>query len=162
MTKVTLTDVLTFPAASCWVAEAVCVPSSSAGGVHVPLPLAETAAWHRIAPDAVTETTAAVSPRPENTGLFTLEGVGTGSSVGAPMEVFTTKRAGFDAAEVELPRFKVAVRRCDPSASLAGALNDHCRLETFGTEQSALPFSLTVSETVAPLSSSSSSSSSSR
>jgi len=80
--EVTLTDVLTFPAASCWVAEAVCVPSSSAGGVHVQLPLAETAAWHRIAPDAVTETRAAVSPRPENTGLLTLEGSAPGPASG--------------------------------------------------------------------------------
>src|SRR6266851_5586373 len=158
MTKVTVTAVLTFPAASCWVTDAVWVPSASVGEVQVQLPPADTVAWQRGDPDRVTESTAPGSPRPENTGRATLEGVGTGSTVGAAIEVFTTNRSGFDAGEVELPRLIVATRRWDPSASLLDTLHDHCRLETFATVQSVLPFSLTDSDT-SPSSSSSSSSS---
>jgi len=46
ITNVTVTAELTFPAASCWVADAVWVPSPSAGEVQVQAPPAETAVWH--------------------------------------------------------------------------------------------------------------------
>src|SRR6266851_943109 len=120
MTKVTVTAVLTFPAASCWVTEAVWVPSESVGEVQVQLPPADTVAWQTGDPDRV----------PENTGRFTLDGVGTGSTVGAAIEVFTTKTSGFDCGEVESPRFKVATSTWEPSGSLLETLHDHCRLET--------------------------------
>ena len=124
MAKVTETDELTFPAASCWDAEAVWVPSGRAGEVQVQPPPADTVARQRSVPASVTESTAADSPRPENMGRLTLEGVGTGSKVGGAIEVFTTNMSGFEGGETESPRFTVATRTCDPSASLLDTLHD--------------------------------------
>src|SRR6266446_4253961 len=109
------------------------------------------------APGRVTETTAKGSPRPENTGRFTSEGVGTGSTVGAAIDVFTTNRSGLEGGEVDLSRFTVAVSRCGPSASLVDTLHAHCLLVTLFTVHSTLPFSVTVKETRSSSSSSSSS-----
>src|SRR6266851_3735319 len=84
MTKVTVTAVLTFPAASCWVTDAVWVPSASVGEVQVQLPPADTVAWQRGDPDRVTETTAPGSPRPENTGRDTSPSSSLSSSSSLP------------------------------------------------------------------------------
>jgi hypothetical protein len=104
------TDALTLPTASCWETETVYVPSDSAEAVQVHFPPAFTDAWQivaladagalpaeTVALVADTVTTAPASPVPVNTGRFTFVGLGIWSTVGVPIDVFTTNTSGFDA-----------------------------------------------------------------
>src|SRR2546423_7827684 len=77
--------------------------------------------------------------------------------VGAPIDVFTTNRSGFDVADVDPSFLITAVSRCDPSGSLVESGHAHWSYVTLRIVQIAFPFSITDSDTMSSSSSSSSS-----
>ena len=156
MTNEAVAAALTFPAASCCVAETVCAPSPSGeGGMHDHAPPAETVLWHSTAlpceaatPAPVLRasvTTAAGSPVPEKRMLVLLVGVGTGASVGFEIDVFTTNAFAFPegVASSPLEKSTSTLSTCGPSASLSASAQAQF-VDLIGeTMQIAFPFSVT-------------------
>src|SRR5207237_9735638 len=131
LTKVLVAGPRALPAASGCATERVWRPSERASAaLQVQRPPAVTCAWQTTAPESATVTKANASPLPENVGRFAPVGVGTGSTVGVPMLVFTRNRSGLESGEVPssqaVPQSTSAVSRCRPSLSGVGSAHDHC------------------------------------
>src|SRR5438067_5603171 len=146
MTNEAVAGALTFPAASCCVAETVCSPSGSGeGGMHDHAPPADTALWQRTALPRASVTTAAGSPVPEKRMLALLVGVGTGASVGFEIDVFTTNAFAFPqgVASSPLEKSTSTLSTCGPSPSLSASAQAQF-VDLIGeTMQIAFPFSVT-------------------